>query len=119
MVNRHRGEVRLALHGRSFTLRLTLQALAEIEDAFGLSGLGALGERLGAGRIAARELAALLGAAIRGGGTAIDDDEIAALVEPRDLPAIVAALGEMFELSLAALAEPAPPGPRGPQGAPA
>jgi hypothetical protein len=101
MVNKHRGEVALVLGGRRFALRLTLQALAEIETALLLPGLGALGERLGGGRLASGDLIILLAAAIRGGGTPMSSEEIAALVEARDLPAVIEALGALFVVSFA------------------
>ena len=66
MANFHRGDVDLVLGERVFTLRLTLQSLAEIEAAFALADLGGLGERFGTGRIAAKDLVILLGAAVRG-----------------------------------------------------
>ncbi|MFN3482263.1 GTA-gp10 family protein [Rhabdaerophilum calidifontis] len=112
MANRHRGEVTLVLDGTRFTLRLTLQALAEIETALELPGLGALGARLGGGRLSARDLAIVLAAAIRGGGAAIDDETVAARVAASDLPAVLAALGVLFEASFAGEAGAArPPDP--------
>ena len=53
MTNRRRGEVALELGGQRYTLCLTLGALAELEDAFGVADLAALGERFAAGRLSA------------------------------------------------------------------
>ncbi len=78
MANRRRGEVEAVLGGRRFTLCLTLGALAELESAFGVDDLGALGERLAGGRLSARDVMRLIGAGLRGGGTPIGDAEIAA-----------------------------------------
>ncbi len=61
MTNRHRGEVSLTLGAERFALRLSLQALAEIEAALGAGDLQGLSERFASGRIAARDLVALLG----------------------------------------------------------
>ena len=76
-VNHHRGEVGAVIDGRPYTLCLTLGALAELENAFGLDDLGALADRLGSGRLAAADLQRLLRAGLRGGGHAVDDETIA------------------------------------------
>ena len=51
MPNRRRGEVALQLGDTRYTLCLTLGALAELEDAFGVQDLMALAERFGTGRL--------------------------------------------------------------------
>lgn len=99
MANRRRGEVDLALGGRTFRLRLTLAALAEIEAAFGAESLEALGRRFQDGILRARDLAVLLGAALRGGGATLNDEEAAALVDGGELPAVAAALGRLFAVT--------------------
>lgn len=99
MANRHRGDVDLVLPGETLTLRLTLGALAEIEAAFGVSDLAALGERLSQGRIASADLIRLLAAAVRGGGQRLSDGEFASRVTAAELPACIAALGELFALT--------------------
>ena len=43
MVNRHRGETALMVEGEALPLRLTLGALAELEHAFAVDSLPALG----------------------------------------------------------------------------
>ncbi len=45
MVNRHRGEIAAELGGETYTLCLTLGALAEIEHAYGGEDLIAIAER--------------------------------------------------------------------------
>jgi hypothetical protein len=109
MANRHRGEVALDLGGRRFTLRLTLQALAEIENAFDLPSLGALGERFGGGRLSAGDLVVVLAAAIRGGGSELSDADVAGLVQARDLPVVIAAIGSLFEASFDEAGDAVPP----------
>jgi hypothetical protein len=79
MANHRRGEVALDLAGRTYTLCLTLGALAELEAAFGVPDLASLGERFAAGRLSGRDLVALLGVALRGGGHPLSDAEVAAL----------------------------------------
>jgi hypothetical protein len=77
MVNRLRGEVEAELDGRRFTLCLTLGALAELEARLGAGDLMGLGERFAGGRVSARDLTAIIGAGLRGGGNAVTDDDLA------------------------------------------
>jgi hypothetical protein len=78
MANRRRGEIAATIAGQRHTLCLTLGALAELEDAFAVEDLTALGRRFGSGRLSAEDLVRLLGAGLRGGGNAVSDDEIPA-----------------------------------------
>lgn len=66
--NRRRGEIGAVLDGRALTLCLTLGALAELEDAFGVDDLGMLADRLSRG-VSARDVAEVVAAGLRGGGT--------------------------------------------------
>ena len=68
MANKRRGEVALQLGAERYTLCLTLGALAELEEAFGVEDLMALAERFGTGRLSSRDLMRLLAVALRGGG---------------------------------------------------
>ncbi|MFC5067803.1 gene transfer agent family protein [Flaviflagellibacter deserti] len=85
MANHHRGEIFAELGGRSHTLCLTLGALAELEAAFGAEDLLALAARFESGRLSARDAIRILGAGLRGGGTAMSDEEVAALSAPGGL----------------------------------
>jgi hypothetical protein len=75
--NLHRGEIAAEIGGETRTLCLTLGALAELEARLGAGDLTGLAERFAAGRIAARDLIAILGAGLRGAGHAISDDDLA------------------------------------------
>ena len=79
MANFHRGEIAALIGGEELTLCLTLGALAELEARLGAGDLAGLGERFAGGRISARDLTAILGAGLRGGGQAIGDDDLARL----------------------------------------
>ena len=79
MVNPQRGEIEAMLDGKPYRLCLTLGALAELEHALGDSDLLALAERFGRGRMSATEAMKIIGAGLRGGGTAITDQEVGAL----------------------------------------
>ncbi len=58
---------------------LTLGALAELEQAFAVDDIMALGERFSTGRLSARDITRVLGAGLRGAGEQITDEELAAL----------------------------------------
>ena len=79
MVNRHRGEIAAELGGQTYTLCLTLGALAEIEHAYGGEDLIAIAERFESGRIKASDAIKVIGAGLRGGGLAITDNDVAKL----------------------------------------
>jgi hypothetical protein len=112
MPNPRRGEVAIALGARRYTLCLTLGALAELEDAFSVADLPALAERFASGRLSSRDLLKLLAVALRGGGQALDDDEVARLpLEAGGVEALAIALGDL----LAATFGSAPANPRSPQ----
>ena len=108
MANRRRGEVPLTLGQECYTLCLTLGALAELEDALKADDLAGLVERFAGGRLAARDVIALLGAALRGGGHALDDEAVARLPLAGGLAAVTAALGEAL---VAAFGEAPPADP--------
>ena len=79
MSNKRRGEVSLQLGATRYTLCLTLGALAELEDAFGVQDLMALAERFGTGRLSSRDLLTILAIGMRGGGHSLSDDDVANL----------------------------------------
>ena len=77
MPNIQRGEISALIEGERKVLCLTLGALAELEARLGAGDLVGLGERFAGGRVSARDLVAILGAGLRGGGNAVSDDDIA------------------------------------------
>ena len=77
MANIQRGEISAVLDGEERTLCLTLGALAELEARLMAGDLIGLSERFASGRVSARDLTAILGAGLRGGGNAISDDDLA------------------------------------------
>lgn len=114
MANRRRGEVPLDLAGTRYTLCLTLGALAELEDTLQAGDLLGLAERFTGGRLASRDLIALLGVCLRGGGHAIDDRAVAALPLAGGLDAVTQALSEALAAAFGEEAAPPenPPVPR-------
>lgn len=109
MANRRRGEAELVLDGRRYTLRLTLGALAELEEAFQVADLAALGERFARGRLSARDVIAILGCALRGGGHPMRDDEVAALYSEGGVAPLAEAALRALEAAFGA--DPANPQP--------
>lgn len=79
MANARRGEIDARLDGKTWTLCLTLGALAELEDAFGASDLGALVARFSSGKLSAKDLTAIIAAGLRGGGADLRADDVAAM----------------------------------------
>ena len=77
MANSQRGEIAAVIDGEERVLCLTLGALAELEARLGAGDLNGLAERFAGGRIGARDLVAILGAGLRGGGNAVTDDDLA------------------------------------------
>ena len=82
MANRYRGEIAAEIGGARRTLVLTLGALAELETALGADDLIALSERFASGRLKARDLIAVLGAGLRGGGLPVSDNEVVRMAVP-------------------------------------
>jgi hypothetical protein len=79
MANRHRGEIDAELSGKTYTLCLTLGALAEIEGAYGDADMIAIAERFEKGRIGATDAIRVIGAGLRGAGNPVTNDEVAAM----------------------------------------
>ncbi len=77
MANPQRGEIAAVIEGEEKVLCLTLGALAELEARLSAGDLVGLGERFADGRVSARDLTAIIGAGLRGGGHAVTDDDIA------------------------------------------
>ncbi len=79
MANARRGEIEAVIGGERRRLVLTLGALAELEQAFAVDDIMALGERFASGRLSARDIIRVVGAGLRGAGAAITDEELANL----------------------------------------
>lgn len=76
MVNRHRGEVEIEVNGQSRVMRLTLGALAALEDGLGSKTLVELVESFETGQFKARDLLLLLWAGLNGGGWDVSFEEV-------------------------------------------
>ena len=76
MPNPWSGEVEIVLDGEPHVLKLTLGALAELEDRLGADDLISLIERFEDGRFSSRDVFGLLVAGLRGGGWNGDEREL-------------------------------------------
>jgi hypothetical protein len=113
MANRRRGEVALQLGPERYTLCLTLGALAELEEAFGVQDLMALAERFGTGRLSSRDLLTLLAVALRGGGQDVSDVEVANLPLSEGIEPVAAAIADLLVATFGARDSlPNPPQPQ-------
>ncbi|MGH6908410.1 MAG: gene transfer agent family protein [Aestuariivirga sp.] len=101
MANRHRGEIDAELGGRTYTLCLTLGALAELESAYGDEDLIAIAERFEKGRIGATDAIRVIGAGLRGAGNAMSNDEVAALTVVGGAPAYLGIVARLLTATFA------------------
>ena len=92
MPNRIRGDSELVAGNQHYTMRLTLGALAEIEDALGLTSLGDIAARLKT--LATSDIAAVASALLRGGGHTLSASDV--LKFECDLGSIVRAIAAAF-----------------------
>lgn len=68
MANPHAGEVEIVLDGERHVMRLTLGALAELEEGLGEASLVDLIQRFEGGDVSSRDVLRLIVAGLRGGG---------------------------------------------------
>ena len=79
MANRHRGEIEAVLDGRTWTLCLTLGALADLESSFQANDLQALTARFSSGSLSALDMLKVIHAGLKGAGHLVEFDEVAAM----------------------------------------
>ncbi|MGZ9809871.1 gene transfer agent family protein [Pseudoroseicyclus sp. H15] len=92
MANPYAGEVELSVDGLPMRARLTLGALAELEEALGTGSLAELIERFEGGAFSGRDLLLLITAGLRGGGwQGRPDDLLQAEIEGGPVGAAAAA----------------------------
>jgi Phage tail tube protein, GTA-gp10 len=77
MINSRRGEISAKLNGKQWRLCLTLGALAQLESAFEVSDLAALGERFSSGKLSSHDMMAVITAGLNGGGHELTMDDVA------------------------------------------
>lgn len=99
MANKRRGEIDITLDGKTYPLCLTFGALAELEDKMGLGNIGELADLFSNGRVRSADLIRILGAALRGGGHDISDQEAAKMRCEGGSGALAVALVELLQLT--------------------
>lgn len=105
MANRHRGESVLMVGGQALPMRLTLGALAELEQAFAVDSLPALGERFATGKLSSRDVTRILAAGLRGAGSSISEGEVAGLSFDGGLNGAIRAAIDLLDATFADPAE--------------
>lgn len=76
MANPWAGEVAVVLNGKPHVAKLTLGALAELEETLGSQSLLDLVQRFETGAFSARDVLSLLLAGLRGGGWQGDESDL-------------------------------------------
>jgi hypothetical protein len=107
-VNRRRGEVAATFDGHDYRLCLTLGALAELEDAFAASDLGALVGRFSSGALSAGDMVKVIGAGLRGGGNEISDEAVAGMTCESGVAGFAGVVAELLQATFGG-AQPANP----------
>lgn len=116
MVNRRRGEVEAVLDGRTWTLCLTLGALAELEAALAAHDLMGLAARFEEGKLSAPDAVKIIGAGLRGAGNDIDDEQVARMKAEGGAAGYVAIVAELLSATFGGEGAPADVPSRLPQG---
>lgn len=101
MVNRHRGEIAAELDGKNYTLCLTLGALAELEQAFGDQDMLALVERFERGRLSAGDVQKIICTALRGGGHAVTEEDVATMKTKGGAAGFVEIVSDLLRVTFA------------------
>ncbi len=76
MANPWRGEVSVVINGEEHCAKLTLGALAELEESLHEQSLMALVERFESNRFSSRDVLALLAAGLKGGESPVTVDQL-------------------------------------------
>lgn len=95
MTNKRKGEVSLEINGKKYNLLVTLGALAEVEEALGISSLQEFDDVMT--RASFKVASVLVLAFIRGGGADVPDDFM--LTAKMDLADAKNAVNEAFDRS--------------------
>lgn len=101
MVNRHRGEVLLQAGGKSYTLCLTLGALAHLETAYGGEDILALAERFATGHLTSADALNLLAAGLKGGGQEGDSLDLEAMTFDGGMAGLIRTLADLLHVTFA------------------
>jgi len=104
-VNEQRGEVAITLAGKSFVLRPTYGALAEIESTLGC-GIVALVRRLERGDFGVVDLAVIVTAGLKAAGEPATQDKVGEMIRQAGFAPVVKATAAFLENALTGGQEP-------------
>jgi len=85
MANSIRGEISAEIDGKTWTLCLTLGALANLENAFDVDDLSLLAEKFSSGNLSSTDLIKIIHAGLQGGGNIITEQEVSEMKVPNGL----------------------------------
>lgn len=117
MTNAIRGEIEARLDGKTYTLCLTLGALAELESGLGASDLVALAQHFEANRLSSRDILRIIGCGLRGAGHALTDDEVSRMKASGGFAAYVQIAAELLAATFGDPPQAHGVNPRSPQDA--
>lgn len=117
MANSKRGEIEALLDGQRYTLCLTLGALAELESGLGVSDLVALAQRFETNRLSARDILRIIACGLRGGGSAVSDDDVSRMKVSGGFAAYVQIAADLLAATFGDEPETHGANPRSPQDA--
>ncbi len=95
MTNTVSGAVGFLANGEQFTMKLTLGALAEIENALNVKSLSDVGTLLK--QFGSSDVASVAAALLRAGGHTVTANDVLAL--PVDLGTVIGAIGDAFSVA--------------------
>lgn len=79
MANVVRGEITAEMNGKTWTLCLTLGALANLENALEVNDLSMLTEKFSSGKLSSADLLKIIHAGLMGGGHTLSETEVAGM----------------------------------------
>jgi hypothetical protein len=77
MVNKLRGEISAEMDGKSWTLCLTLGALAHLENDLDVKNLSELSAKFSNGKLSASDILKIIKAGLMGGGYTLSEEDVA------------------------------------------
>ena len=105
MKNNYRGDIVAVLDNRSFTLRLTLGSLVELENSFNVDNLISLSERFETGKLSSKDILKIIACGLRGGGTDIGDEDVAKMSCDGGLKGYVDIAAQLLEATFGVISE--------------
>ncbi len=99
MANGKRGEIDAVIDGKSYTLCLTLGALAELEASLATGDLMGLARRFGEGKLTAGDAVRVIGAGLRGAGNDVADEAVARMKAEGGAAGYVAIVAELLAVT--------------------